>query len=257
MTVKQTLLFTGKELRELWKTYKFLILCAVLVLFGMSSPLLAKLTPELFSQLDLGLGAPLSLPDATFLDAYAQFFKNITQICLIILVLVLSGTVPQELRSGTAVLMLSKGLTRLSFVLSKYAASLLCWTVGYACAAAVCFGYTQFLFPGQSPQALLLSFFALWGFGAFLLACVVFGGVLFSTSYAAVLLTGGAAALSYLLGLIPGARRLLPTFLASCNLELIAGTRAAVDLLPALLVTAALTALLLAGAVLCFRRKQL
>ena len=49
--MKQTILFTGKELKELWKTYKFLILCAVLLLFGMSSPLLAKLTPELFSQM--------------------------------------------------------------------------------------------------------------------------------------------------------------------------------------------------------------
>ena len=117
--MKQTILFTGKELKELWKTYKFLILCAVLLLFGMSSPLLAKLTPKLFSQIDLGLGTPLQLPDATFLDAYAQFFKNMTQICLIVLVLVLSGTIPHELKSGTAMLMLSKGLSRHGFILSK------------------------------------------------------------------------------------------------------------------------------------------
>lgn len=255
--MKQMLVFTGKELKELWKTYQFLILCAVLLLFGMSSPLLAKLTPELFSQLDLGLGAPLALPDATFLDAYTQFFKNMTQICLIILVLVLSGAIPHELKSGSAVLMLGKGLARHSFILAKYTASLLCWTAGYALAALACFGYTQFLFPNQSPKALTVSFFALWMFGAFLLACVAFGGVLFSTGYAGALLTGGAVALCYLLGLIPGARRLLPTFLVSCNLELIAGTRAAGELLPALLATAALTALLLIGAVLCFRRKQL
>ena len=138
--MKQTILFTGKELKELWKTYKFLILCAVLLLFGMSSPLLAKLTPELFSQIDLGLGTPLQLPDATFLDAYVQFFKNMTQICLIVLVLVLSGTIPHELKSGTAMLMLSKGLSRHGFILSKYTASLLCWSVSYALSAAVCFG---------------------------------------------------------------------------------------------------------------------
>ena len=138
--MKQTILFTGKELKELWKTYKFLILCAVLLLFGMSSPLLAKLTPELFSQIDLGLGTPLQLPDATFLEAYAQFFKNMTQICLIVLVLVLSGMIPHELKSGTAMLMLSKGLSRHGFILSKYTASLLCWSVSYALSAAVCFG---------------------------------------------------------------------------------------------------------------------
>lgn len=256
-TVKQTLFYTGKELRELWKTCKFPILCAVLLLFGMSSPLLAKLTPELFSQLDLGLGAQLQLPDATFLDAYAQFFKNITQICLIVLVLVLSGTIPHELKRGTAVLMLCKGLPRHSFVLSKYAASLLCWTAGYALSAAACVGYTQFLFPEQSPRALFLSMFALWLFGAFLLACVTLGGVLFSQAYAGALLTGGAVILSFLAGLIPGAQRFTPTFLASCNLELITGACIAQDILPALLVTAALAALLLLASVLLFRKKQL
>lgn len=44
--MKQTILFTGKELKELWKTYKFLILCAVLLLFGMSSPLARKAHAE-------------------------------------------------------------------------------------------------------------------------------------------------------------------------------------------------------------------
>lgn len=255
--MKQMILFTGKELKELWKTYQFLILCAVLLLFGMSSPLLTKLTPELFSQIDLGLGAPLQLPDATFLDAYAQFCKNMTQICLIVLVLVLSGALPHELKSGTAVLMLSKGLSRHSFVLSKYAASLLCWTAGYALAGAACFGYTQFLFPDQSPRALGTALFALWLFGAFLLACVAFGGVLFSQAYAGALLTGGAVVVCYLAGLIPGVKRFAPTFLASCNLELISGARSVPEILPALLVTAALCIMLLAGGILIFRQKQL
>lgn len=255
--MKQTILFTGKELKELWKTYKFLILWAVLLLFGMLSPLFAKLTPELFSQIDLGLGAPLQLPDATFLDAYVQFFKNMTQICLIVLVLVLSGTIPHELKSGTAVLMLSKGLSRSSFILSKYTAALLCWAAGYALSAAVCFGYTQFLFPEQSPKSLGMALFALWLFGAFLLACVAFGGVLFSQAYAGALLTGGAVVVCYLAGLIPGVKRFSPTFLASCNLELISGARAAQEILPALLVTAALCIMLLAGSILTFRKKQL
>lgn len=255
--MKQTILFTGKELKELWKTYKFLILCAVLLLFGMSSPLLAKLTPKLFSQIDLGLGTPLQLPDATFLDAYAQFFKNMTQICLIVLVLVLSGTIPHELKSGTAMLMLSKGLSRHGFILSKYTASLLCWSVSYALSAAVCFGYTQFLFPEQSPKSLGMALFALWLFWAFLLACVTLGGVLFSQTYAGALLTGGGVILCYLLGLLPGARRLTPSFLASCGLDLVQGTVPVQEAFPALLLTAALSALLLLGSILIFRKKQL
>ena len=141
-----------------------------------------------------------------------------TQICLIVLVLVLSGMIPHELKSGTAMLMLSKGLSRHGFILSKYTASLLCWSVSYALSAAVCFGYTQFLFPEQSPKSLGMALFALWLFGAFLLACVTLGGVLFSQTYAGALLTGGGVILCYLLGLLPGARRLRPRFLQAAAL---------------------------------------
>ena len=255
--MKQTILFTGKELKELWKTYKFLILCAVLLLFGMSSPLLAKLTPELFSQIDLGLGTPLQLPDATFLEAYAQFFKNMTQICLIVLVLVLSGMIPHELKSGTAMLMLSKGLSRHGFILSKYTASLLCWSVSYALSAAVCFGYTQFLFPEQSPKSLGMALFALWLFGAFLLACVTLGGVLFSQTYARSFADRRRS--DTLLSPGPSSRStaLTPSFLASCGLDLVQGTVPVQEAFPALLLTAALSALLLLGSILIFRKKQL
>jgi ABC-2 type transport system permease protein len=81
--MKTFVTFTKKEFLEQWRNYKIIILFAVLLLFGMMSPLLAKLTPELFSQIDMQ-GINIVIPKPTFLDAYTQFFKNMTQMCLII-----------------------------------------------------------------------------------------------------------------------------------------------------------------------------
>ncbi len=54
-----------KELLEQWRTYKLLIVAAVLVVFGLISPLLAKLTPELLKAVpnmppELALAIPAS-----------------------------------------------------------------------------------------------------------------------------------------------------------------------------------------------------
>ena len=102
-----------------------------------------------------------------------------------------------------------------------------------------------------------MALFALWLFGAFLLACVTLGRVLFSQPMPELWLTGGGVILCYLLGLLPGARRLTPSFLASCGLDLVQGTVPVQEAFPALLLTAALSALLLLGSILIFRKKQL
>ena len=49
----------------------------------------------------------------------------------------------------------------------------------------------------------------------------------------------------------------LPSFLASCGLDLVQGTVPVQEAFPALLLTAALSALLLLGSILIFRKKQL
>ena len=48
-----------KEMTEQWRTYRLLIVVAVMTVFGLASPLLAKLTPELLKSipgLPVGLG---------------------------------------------------------------------------------------------------------------------------------------------------------------------------------------------------------
>ena len=137
--------FTYKELSEQVKTYKGLVIAVVLLIFGMTSPLLAKLTPDMLKM--AGLGASLQIPAPTYLDAYAQFFKNIGQMVLIVLMFVYAGSISGEVTKGTAALMLTKRLSRGGFVLAKFLSAVAVWTVSYAVSAAVCIFYTVYLFP--------------------------------------------------------------------------------------------------------------
>ena len=57
------MVFTKKELIESWRTHRFLILTVVFLIFGILSPLMAKLLPELLKS-GLG-GVKVTVPTPT------------------------------------------------------------------------------------------------------------------------------------------------------------------------------------------------
>lgn len=93
--------FTKKEVLENVRIFKMLIFL-IFFIFGMMSPLMAKLMPEILSQMPIE-GVTIILSEPTASDSYMQFFKNITQMGMIILILVFSGTLTQELNRGTLI----------------------------------------------------------------------------------------------------------------------------------------------------------
>ncbi|WP_222860725.1 hypothetical protein [Paenibacillus antibioticophila] len=91
---------------------------AVFFIVGMLSPLTAKLMPELLSSF-LPEGMTLTIAEPTALDAWIQFFKNTSQMGLILIVILFSGILGTELTRGTLINMLTKGLSRHAVILSK------------------------------------------------------------------------------------------------------------------------------------------
>lgn len=208
--------FAHKELLGLLRSYRALILLAVLLLFGMMSPLFAKLTPQILKSFS-GSGVTITLPPVTMTDAWAQFFKNIGQMGLIVLLLLFGTSLPQEIAGGTLLIPLSKGLSRGAVVLAKYGAALLCWTVGYALAAFVCCGYTQMLFGRFAAPHLLPALFCLWLFGAFLLALLELFGTAVPGSFGGLLLTALTAGVLLAMDAFPRLQEWNPATLATQN----------------------------------------
>lgn len=253
--MRKLLVFTNKEILEQWKNYKIMILFSVLVLFGMTSPLLAKIMPEIISQTNMGF--TISIPEATYLDAYTQFFKNMTQMCMILVILIFSGNITQELQKGTAILMFSKGLSRPTFIGAKFIAALLIWTVGYVLSAAVFYIYTAFLFPSQSPQNLFLSMVCLWLLVVFILSIITVTSVISSQSYAPLLLTAGIMVLLLIMNTFPNITRFSPLALGTYNMELINGVKGLKDVYLSLAITAGLIGVCITAAIAVFGKKQL
>lgn len=245
-----------KELLGSWRTYRLLILLAVFFAFGVMSPLAAKLMPELLASFAVP-GMDISLPPPTVMDSWAQFFKNVSQMGLIVLAVVLGGTLSTELSRGTLTHLLTKGLPRPTVILSKYAAMALLWTAAYALAFLVTLLYSAYLFPGEAVANLVLSAAGMWLFGLFLLAALLAASALTGATYGALLLTVALLVALALLNISPALQDYNPLLLVSANVPLLAGTLTASSLTPALAVTAMLCALLVLAAVLLFRKRQL
>ncbi len=254
--MKAYLAFVKKEMMESVRTYRLLILLAVFLLFGVMSPLAAKLMPEILKGLALE-GIQISLGEPSALDAWAQFFKNVTQMGLIVVTILFSGMLPNEFSRGTLIILLTKGLPRKTVVLAKFTVAALAYTLGYLVCFGVCFGYTMYFWGGDDVRHLLFSVFCLWLFGVLPLASLSLGGALSGSVSGSLLFAGAVTALLFLADLVPALRAYNPLRLASDNMALLTGVTKPGDLVRALPVCCALSAGFVAGAAALFDRKQL
>lgn len=112
----------SKEWGEFWHTWRVWVICLLFGIFAVTGPLLVRYQRQLVQSLVQGPES-LSLPDGTWADSWTQWVKNLGQFPLWVLVLVAGGLVASEVKSGTAALVLTKPVSRASFVLAKVS----CW----------------------------------------------------------------------------------------------------------------------------------
>ncbi len=248
--------FIKKELLEQVRTYRLWILLAVFLLFGMMSPLMAKLMPEIFSSLDME-GVVIQVPEPTVYDAYAQFFKNFTQMGILVVLLVFGGTLSNELSKGTLVNILAKGLPRRTVLLSKYVAAVLVWTAGYALAIATDYGYTVYLFPGEGVTNLFFSLFCLWLFVCFVIALIMLSSTVAPGSFGGLILSAVSLVIMLMLGMVPETEQYNPITLASINTALLDGTKSISGLTITISITLVLILSCLITSILIFEKKKL
>jgi ABC-2 type transport system permease protein len=135
-----------KELRFQWRTRRAIIVLVVFLVFGMMSPLLAKFTPELLSNLEGVEQFAELIPEPTTKDAVAQYISNLTQFGFILVILLGMGAVAGEKEKGTAAMVLSKPLPRWIFLWAKYAAQGFIYLLALFLATISAYYYTLYLF---------------------------------------------------------------------------------------------------------------
>lgn len=248
--------FTKKEILEQLRTYKALILLALLFVFGMISPLLAKLLPQLMAGMDMN-GIKLELPTPVVGDAYTQFFKNMTQMGAIAVLLVFGGTLSGELTKGTLINVLAKGLHRRTVILSKYAAAVLLWSISFTVSAITNYGYSVYLFEDHTVHNLFLSLFCLWLFVCFVISLILLSGTIAGGSFGGLILSAVILLLLIMLNMIPAVKDYNPVTLASVNAGLVTGNIRSNEVFKAIWVTFVSLAAALFVSVRMFEKKKL
>lgn len=245
-----------KELLEQWRSYRLVIVGAVLLVFGLASPLLAKYGPEMI-RLALPEGEAILqlIPEPTTADAVSQYLKNISQFGILLAVLMTMGSVAQEKDKGTAALMLVKPLPRLVFLAAKMVALGLTFATGIVLAGIACYYYTMLVFEALSLSAWLALN------GLLLLFILVYVALtLLCSTLSKSQVVSGALAFGFLvilsaLGAVPRLGDYLPGRLTTWAVGLFSG--ASGSAWPALAVSVGLIVAALLAAWLIFERQEL
>jgi ABC-2 type transport system permease protein len=244
-----------KEFLEQRRTRKFLIALVVLVLFGMTSPLMAKMIPQIMTLIPGGEAYIGLIPEPTINDAVVQYIKNVTQFGVLLALVFSMGAMAVEKDKGTAAMILSKPMPRSSFLLAKFAALALTFIIAVIIAGITAYYYTYFLF----GELNILNWLALNGLILLYILVYVAVTLLYSTlthtQYIAIGLSFGTLIVLGILGGLPGFGINLPDALISNASNLMTGNP--ISSWVGLWVSLGLIVISLFSAWLAFRKQEL
>ncbi len=190
----------SKETLYQWRTKRLLIVCGVFLVFGMISPLVAELTPQLLNSIEGAEQFADLIPEPTVDDAVGQYVKNITQFGFLLVIFLGMGAVAAEKEKGTAAMILSKPMPRWAYLLGKFASQVVIYSVAFALAAVAAFYYTLVLFGSVGAVGFLLANLLLLTWLLVFVAVTVLGSSLGKSTAAAA----GWAALGAVILLVAG-----------------------------------------------------
>ena len=255
--MRSLIAFLKKELMEQSRTSKLVLLGILFTLFGLMSPVIAKLTPlmvEMMAETMAQSGMIVTEVTVTALDCWTQFYKNVP-LALIAFVLVESSIFTREFETGTLLLSLTKGLDRYKVVVAKTVVLLTLWTVGYWLCFGITYAYSVYFWDNSIVQHLWLGAVYLWVFGVLIVGLMMLFSTLSGSNTGVLVGTGGVVLVSYLLSMVPKISKYLPTQLMD-GTSLIYGKLTPEDYTAALIITAALSAACFIISIPVFNKKS-
>lgn len=245
-----------KEMVQQWRTYRFLIILAVLAVFGMTAPLMTKFMPQIFKAIP-GMTPDIlnAMPAPTVQEAMGQYVKSMNQFGILLAILTTMGLVVQEKEHGTAAFFLTRPVARETFLLAKFGAQLAAFFAAVAVAALGCWYYTDILFkPLAWGPFLAMNGLMLVAFLAYI-AISLLGSAIAKSQGAAIGISISAAIVVSILGAIPTIGNYLPARLFTWGTLLALGMHDSAW--PALGVTCGIIVAALLAACLIFRRQEI
>ncbi len=248
-------MFAHKEAREILRTWRVWVLPGILLFFALTGPVVAKFTPQFVGAVAGDQFKGLVMPTPTYQDAYAQWIKNLSGIALFALIIIYGSIISSERRSGTAVLVLTKPVSRNAFIMAKAVVHSAFLAILVIAGSLITWGVTAAVF-GQAPGSALWSASLVWlVFGVLFIALMILLSVLIDSAAGAAGAGLGAYALASIATIWKPLGTYSPVALMTVPRSLLAGKDAAVlwPVLTSLLLAVGLVTL----AALAFRRTEL
>lgn len=250
--------FMKKEWMENTRTGRIWILLILFGLFGVMNPAIAKLTPWMMDVLSESLesqGFVVTEVNVTAVDSWIQYYKNIP-IALFVMVLMCSQIFTGEYQKGTLIPVVTKGLSRRKILFAKLAMLLGLWTVCYAIYYGITYAYNAYFWDNSVVSYPLFAAFCYWLFGVWVLSLMLLFSASATSNIQVLLGTGGVVLGTYLLGLIPKLKALVPTKLMA-GMEILQGACEPTDCYRSIAVACVMVVLCMVVAVMSFDRRTL
>lgn len=175
----------------LWKTKKFIIFPVIFGLFAMMSPLLAYYLPEIINMIPSTEGISIEMPPAIVLNAYVQYFADMNETVLFIVIFVSISVFTKEKTSGLLVQLFSKPVSKKGYILSKYF-SFTTLLFSSLLVAIFCFSfYTYIIFDEMAVGIFLVANIIQFIYFAFIISVSLFFSIISKSYLSALLQTFG------------------------------------------------------------------
>jgi len=135
-----------KEYLEFIRNKKLISIMLIFIFFGIMSPLTAYFIPDIMEYVTKTQNIKIDFPAPTYADAIFQFIKNISQMCVFVLILMNMGIVSNEKEKGTAIFVLVKPVNRQAFIFAKFFSVLSITAIALIASAAFAGFYTVLFF---------------------------------------------------------------------------------------------------------------
>lgn len=247
--------FLKKEIKEMIKTPKLIIIGVVFLFFAVIGPLSAKYFNQIL--FTLAGNVDMTFPEPTFRNAWEQFFNNYTSLCLIVFLIIITGTVVSEKNKGSVYLVLTKKVSRYNFIISKMLAGIILFTVALVVSALISSMYTAVLFGEVYYKGLILAIFLVWLSGVFFTCLAVLFSILSKSSTTAALLGFAGYTVFSLFNLVIGLIKFNPIGSAKLTGNTLAGEFFSTDIIINIISTIVFITLTVFLSLFFFRKQEL
>ncbi|MCL2620086.1 MAG: hypothetical protein FWD97_04030 [Defluviitaleaceae bacterium] len=172
--------FIRKEIIETIRNKRLIVLACVFMSFAILGPLMGRYLVEFITMIvpagELDVDGLMGLFDEpTWVDGYTNFYTNLAQVGVITVMLLYMGVILDEKRRGTAPMVLMKGLSHTTFVMSKFTVMALTTLVIMLVSTPIAHLYTYILFEEAGNFGeMMLGGLIFWIFLLFIIALMVF-----------------------------------------------------------------------------------